>query len=131
MRLFRNKFILILSVIIGELGLVVLTTFVQEYIFRGISYTTSPLPVLIIGGLLTFLAAIGAGILSALPSGKALHMVPIILSLLVVLEMTYLISAGITGDPIWFDILAGFTLIAGICLGYYGWFKFNSKRSLQ
>lgn len=104
--------------IIGEISLIVLTTIAQEVLYDGISYIESPMSDIIFGGLATFVAAILAGMIAGLVGGKRNFWPPLLISFIIMIEMTYLISQGITKDPIWFDCLAGFSLIVGIWLGF-------------
>jgi hypothetical protein len=107
------------GVIIGEIALVLLTAFVQEVLFNGISYTSSQMKDVLIGGTGTFIAAIIAGVIAAWIGGKSNALPAVIISLIITAEMTYLITSDKTNDPIWFDILAGLSLIVGIWIGYF------------
>jgi hypothetical protein len=99
--------------------LIVLTAIAQEVVFDGISFATSGKSTLVLGGMLTFVAAILAGMIARIAGRLYNKNIAIVISILISIEMTYLISAGITGDPIWFDVLAGMSLIVGIWLGYH------------
>ncbi|MFZ1806084.1 MAG: hypothetical protein WAU36_02625 [Cyclobacteriaceae bacterium] len=108
----------VLAIVLGEIALVLLTTVAQEVIYDGISYRSSSLPDIIIGGMLTVLAAVLAGVVASFIGGKENHRPHGFISLLIIMEMTYLISSGLTKDPLWFDILAGLSLVAGVWIGF-------------
>lgn len=108
----------LLAIIIGELVLVLATTFAQEVLFDGIGLT-SPLPELLLGGLATFVAAILAGFAARIIMKEPIKMVAIVISILIATETSYLTIADKTADPVWFDILAGISLIVGVWIGFY------------
>lgn len=112
-----------MAVVLGEVVLVLLTTVAQEVIYDGISYHSSPVPDIIIGGALTMLAAVLAGMTASYVAGKSNHWPHVYLSIIISVEMTYLILSGITKDPLWFDILAGFSLVCGVWIGFLTWQK--------
>lgn len=108
-----------LAALSGEIAVVLFTTIAQEVLFDGIDYYTSPNVELIIGGMATFIAAILAGCVASLVVKNKTHWPHAIISVLIVVEMTYLISAGKTSGPLWFDVIAGLSLIIGIWVGYF------------
>ncbi len=110
---------IILGIVMGEIALVLFTSFAQEVVFDGISYNTSDNTTLIIGGLLTFAAAILAGVVARIVGRTYTRIIPLVISVIIIIEMTYLITSGITNDPVWFDIIAGGSLILGIWVGYH------------
>ncbi|WP_036381763.1 hypothetical protein [Muricauda sp. MAR_2010_75] len=114
----KNIFRIVLAIIGGEIALIIFATIAQEVLFDGISYNSSPISEIALGGLATFIAAILAGIVARLIIRNKINTVPWGITVLVTVEMTYLILTGKTGDPIWFDILAGASLIIGIWLGF-------------
>ena len=122
----NNKFFkTFLAVLVGEIALVLLTTLAQEVLFNGISYSESSQAELIFGGLATFIAAVLAGYIAALIGGLKNSWPHLIISVLIIIEMSYLISNDLTKDPLWFDMLAGFSLILGVWIGL--WFRFALK----
>lgn len=118
---------IIAAVLVGEITLILLTTVAQEVLFDGISYSSSSTLELIIGGLGTFIAAVLAGIMARWVGKAYCRIVPHIISLLILAETTYLISMNRTLDPIWFDGIAGASLILGVWVGYF--YKKLIKRS--
>lgn len=117
---FANVLKILLSIIIGELVLVVATTVAQEVLFDGIGLS-SPLPELLIGGFATFIAAILSGFVARIILKKPVKIVAIVLSIFITIETSYLTITDKTADPVWFDILAGFSLIIGVWLGFYAY----------
>lgn len=110
---------IIAGIVAGEVALVLLTTLAQEVLFDGISYLGSSTITLIAGGALTIVAAIGAGTIARVVGRKEYIVIPSVISVLIIMEMSYLIGAGITTDPVWFDALAGLSLVLGIWFGYF------------
>ena len=110
---------IIIGVILGEVALVLFTAFVQAFLFDGISYTSSDKTTLILGGFLTIVAAVLAGVVARMVGRTYSRIIPSVISLIIIAEMTYLITSGITNDPVWFDVLSGIGLIAGIWIGYH------------
>ena len=114
---FRRIGLILLGVLAGELALILGTTIAQEVIFDGISFYSSDWIDISLGGLLTILAAVGAGYLAGLVGPKNSLGVGIILTIIVLAETIYLQISGITEGPVWFDLLAGLGLVGGIWLG--------------
>jgi len=114
---FFNFLRVILAAIAGEAMLVFRITIVHENIFGGISLTVSPFSHVVLGGAGTFLSAFLAGLAAYLIVGRKNVAPHIIISLLIVVETSWLIMYSNTPDPLWFDLLASFSLIVGIWLG--------------
>lgn len=115
-----NKYLRIgLAILLGEIALIILATVAQEVLFDGISYVKSSKTELLLGGFATFIAAVLSGLVARLVMKNPNYIVPLGISLLITAETTYLITAGKTGDPLFADVLAGLSLIAGIWIGFY------------
>lgn len=108
----------ILAIVLGELSLVVLTTVAQEVVYDGISYTNSPIEDIFFGGFLTVLAAVFAEIVAVYAGGRRNFWPHVFISLIIGIEMTYLITSGLTKDPLWFDVIAGSSLVVVIWIGF-------------
>jgi hypothetical protein len=118
---------IILAAVPGEFALIILTTVAQEVLFNGIDYNTSPKFDLVLGGMATFIAAVLAGLLaSIIVKGNSLtpHW---IISVLILIEMTYLITTGVLTGPLWFEILSGFSLIVGVMAGQVAYKSFRLR----
>jgi hypothetical protein len=112
-----QKWIIILfGVVIGYGLMVLLITSVQEWIFHGVSYNKSSIAVLVIAGLGTFLSAVAGGwVAFRINSGKT-RLSNMIMSVMVVIETTWILLTFKADSPLWFDILAALSLIIGIML---------------
>ncbi|MCB0655984.1 MAG: hypothetical protein KDC57_07610 [Saprospiraceae bacterium] len=108
---------IILAVVVGEAILVVLTTLVQENLFGGISYTNSSRFDLVFGGAGTFLSAVICGAVSYFLVNARTTIPLWIISTLITAESIWLIFFKGTGDPVWFDLLASLSLLAGVWVG--------------
>ena len=107
----------IVAVLGGYAVMGLLITLVQETWLGGVSYTTSTTGVLLVGGFFTFLSAVAAGALAGWIAGHhPLHHAAV-MCLLVALETTWLITSGRTKDPLWFDLIASGSLLAGLMIG--------------
>ena len=110
---------IILASLLGEAALVLLTTVAQEVLFDGIDYYHSSLGDIFFGGLATFIAAVLAGIIASLVVRGKSFVPHIVITVLISLEMTYLMATGIVDGPFWFDVLSGLSLVVGIWVGHY------------
>lgn len=110
---------IILAALGGEVALALFTTVAQEVLFGGIDFYTSSLFDMVFGGLATFMAAILAGSVASMIIKNRNYWPHVLISLLVVAEMSYLISKGRTSGPLWFSIASGLSLILGVWFGYY------------
>lgn len=116
--------LIILAAVIGEIALVLLTTVAQEVLYDGINYYTSSPSDLIFGGLATLMAAVLAGMIaSAIVRGQN-YWPQVIISVIIITEMTYLMASGVLTSPIWFDTMAGLSLLLGIWLGRLFYLKY-------
>lgn len=114
--------------IAGYIIMAGLITLWQSGVFHEtISYHGSSRSVLYIGGLGTVLSAVIAGWVAGRAFNFTSDLPHIIMSVLVVIESTYLTLADKTGDPLWFDILAALSLIIGIFFGFWVGLKLNHK----
>ena len=114
----KKIFFCFLGIVLGEITLILCTTIAQEVIFNGVSYYSTT-PVIIFGGFLTFLAAIIAGYVARLVGKRYAIIIPSIISTLIIMETAFLIFSGVTQGPVWFDVIAGFSLVLGIWIGYH------------
>ncbi len=109
----------LLAVVAGYATMVLLISLVQEGIFGGVTYQETPFPQLLIAGLLTTASAVAGGAVAAGVFGKPYYPPSLAIGGLVVLETTYMILAGQLPGPVWFDMLAGGSLLTGILVGTF------------
>ncbi len=122
---------IVLAIIAGELALILFATIAQEVLFDGIRYNSATNFELLFGGIATFTAAVLSGIVARLISKEYNFIIPLVISLLITAETTYLIAVNFTKDPIWFDIVGSSSLILGVWLGYsYKKFLFKNRPRL-
>jgi len=115
-----------LAVLCGYAVLVLLATLVQEFWLGGVSYRLSNMTTLALAGVFTPLSAVVAGFVTASIARRQLfaHVLPICLAIAV--ETTFLYRTGRVDGPLWFEILAAVSLIAGVLLGVWIWRRLAS-----
>ena len=115
-----------LAVICGYVVLVLLATLVQEFWLGGVSYRNSSNTTLVLAGIFTPLSAVIAGFVTASIARRWLiaHALPVCLAIAV--ETTYLYRTGRVDGPLWFEALAGASLIVGVLLGMWIWRRIAS-----
>lgn len=121
---FNSVLKIFLAVIVGEIVLVLGTILVQEVIFHGIDWYSSNLWELTLAGLGSFAVAAVAGAAAYWVVNRNTETPIGILSLLVIVETFWIIQTGRATGPIWFEVLAATTLIAGFWAGRFllkGW----------
>ena len=91
----------------------------------GVNLETSSNLELILGGGATLLAGVISGIVAALVAGKHIKVPHYVISLLIVVETTYLIMSNKVSGPLWFDIVSALLLIASVWVGYYLFINFK------
>ena len=118
----------LLAAVAGYAVMVLLITLVQEVIFGGVGYYESSLLVLLVAGGGTVLSGTVGGTLATWIAPNHSPISARIMGLLVVVETTYLMSAGILDGPVWFDVMASGTLILGILAGPYVLAQLKGRR---
>lgn len=109
----------LLAVVAGYAMMILLIVLVQEGIFGGVTYQETPLPQLLVAGVLTTASAVAGGAVAARVFGKPFFPPALAMCGLVVLESTYMIGSGRMPGPLWFDIMAASGLLVGILLGAF------------
>ena len=116
----RNTFMVlrtVAGVVFGYWVLAMLITLAFERGLGGVSYSKSSLGVLVLAGFCGFASAVIGGAAAVWISGIRAWVPALIMSVLVVIETTWLLSTGRAEGPVWFDALGALSLIAGIQLG--------------
>lgn len=99
----------------------------QESVFPGTEYSSPLLELLTVGVLTSVLAGTGGAVTAILaPSRPYLHLLP--MAVLISIETIALYVTGRVTGPLWFELLAGASLIAGIVVG--AWVGLHAKRRL-
>ena len=100
----------------------------QEVILAGVSYQRSSHATMAAAAILTPLAAaIGGAVTAAIaPARPFLHLLPMFA--LITLETTYLYTTGRVDGPLWFEAMAGLSLIVGGALGAWLYVMFTRRR---
>jgi hypothetical protein len=117
------------GIVLGYVTLVLASTFVQQTMFGGVSFHQSPASTLVLAGLLTPVAAVLAGLVTAVVAGRApiWHVVPMCLA--VCAETTFLYTTHKADGPLWFEGGAGIALVVGALVGAWAWKYFAIARS--
>ncbi len=109
----------LLAVVAGYVTMALLTAAVQEGMFGGVSYSKTPLPLLLVAGVLTTVCSVAGGAVAAWIFGKPWFPPALAMCGLVVLETTYVtLTDGVEG-PLWFAIMGPGSHLSGILLGAY------------
>jgi hypothetical protein len=118
----------IAAIVAGYVALVVGSTLVQETLLGGVTFQNSSTQVLLIAGILTPLAAVLGGVVTATIAGRApyWHIAPACLE--VALETTYLFTTHKVDGPLWFEGSAGLSLVAGFVIGAWLWTATTRRR---
>ncbi|QNP45553.1 hypothetical protein H9L14_13520 [Sphingomonas sediminicola] len=114
------------GIVIGYLVFVAGAWFVQEAVLGGVGYHDS-LNTIALAGVLTPVAAAAGAIVTVSIAGRHpwLHIMPMFI--LIGVETTYLYTQGRVDGPLWFEVAAGASLIAGGVIGALIW-QVLSKR---
>ncbi len=117
----------IVRVLLGMIGgyavIVIGTTLTFEVLLGGIGYYKSSSLVLGIASIGAFVTGFLGGCAAALIGGRPhFHSAAAVL-LLLIMDTTYVISSGISKDPVWFELIGGGTLMFAALTG--GFFLAN------
>jgi hypothetical protein len=109
------------GVVLGYLTLVLASTFVQQTIFGGVSFQNSSTLTLVLAGLLTPVAAVLAGLATAIIAGRApvWHVIPMCLAICA--ETIFLYTTHKVDGPLWFEGGAATALVVGAIVGAWTW----------
>jgi hypothetical protein len=112
----------LMGVVAGYAVMVFGTTIVQNDLLGGhVSYTHSPTSILLVGAVLTPLAALMGGFITGAIAGRApfAHVVPMCTA--IALETAYFTYVHRGSDPLWFRASAALALILGAFVGAWLW----------
>ena len=110
--------------ILGYALIVIGALMFQEGLFGRVTHDSS-ITAILIGGGLTVVACVVAGYLVAqiAPQAPVAHALPLMIWLSI--ETTLIHLEG--NSPLWFDVLAGGSNVAGVILGVWVWIRRNSS----
>ena len=116
----------IAGVTVGYVVFVAGAWFAQEVVVGGVSYADRE--AVLLAGLFTPPTAVLGGFLTAAIAQirPLLHVIP--MCLLVAVETTYLYAMGRVDGPLWFEAMAGGSLIVAAIIGALGW-RWLSRRA--
>ncbi len=117
------------SLLVGYLVIVVGAILGQDLLFGGVtSYDESPASTLWIAGGLTTLGAVAGGAAMAWISKFHPWVSVSLLGAWLTFERMYLARQGILDNPLWFDAVAGGSVIAGVALGAFLYVSYGQPR---
>lgn len=109
----------IAAIIVGYAIIVIFAILFQDVSFGGLSLAKSPWHHLLIGGSMTVVGALIAGYVMPIIANRQPYIYAWILAIWVLAEGIYLWVAGITTNPLLFDIAASSSLSIGVLVGCY------------
>ncbi len=113
----KRLLVFFLSVIAGYVTMVAALVLVLEVMLGGVSYHNTPVPKLLLAGVLTAGCAVAGGAVAARVFQRPWLPPAIGMAVLATIETTYLIRAGRLPGPMWFDMVALALQISGILVG--------------
>ena len=117
------------SLLVGYLVIVIGAILGQDLLFGGVSsYDESPASTLWIAGGLTTLGAVAGGAAMAWISKFHSWVSVSLLGTWLAFERIYLARQGILDNPLWFDAVAGGSVIAGVALGAFLYVSYGQPR---
>jgi hypothetical protein len=117
----------IAAIVIGYAVMVAGAWLGQESVFPGTEYGSPVLELLTVGIMTSVLAGMGGAVTAILaPSRPYLHLLP--MAVLISIETVSLYITGRVTGPLWFELLAGTSLIAGTVIG--AWVALQLRRRM-
>lgn len=117
----RNKMLRVLrsiaAAIVGYLVIVVGTTLAFEYMLGGIGYYKSSATVLVIASLAALVSGLAGGYVAAWVGGRPYLLNAAAVLVPLILDTTYVITSGVSHDPVWYDLFGAGTLMVAAILG--------------
>lgn len=116
----------LVAIVLGYVTMVACAWFAQEVLFPGVKWGSPAGPLLALGICTASLAGLG-GVVTAVvaPRRPYLHLLP--MTALIMLETGYLYARGIVRGPLWFEGMAGASLVAGIFIAAWLWLALQPR----
>ena len=107
------------AVLAGYAVIVAGTTLAFESILGGIGYYKSSATVLAIASVAAFVVGFCGGIVSAWVGGRPrlLHAAGLLIPLAI--DTTFVVTSGVSSDPLWYDLVGSLTLVVAALAGGY------------
>ena len=107
------------AVVVGYAVIAIGTTLAFEVWLGGIGYHKSSTPVLAVASLAAFLSGFSGGYAAAWLGGRPqlLHAAGVLIPLII--DTTYVVTSGVSSDPLWYDLAGAVTLMGAAVLGGY------------
>ncbi len=109
----------IAAVVAGYAVIVVGTILAFEVLLGGIGYHKSSTRVLAVASVAAFASGFSGGYVAAWLGGRPqlLHAAGVLLPL--ILDTTYVVTSGVSSDPLWYDLVGALTLMVAAVFGGY------------
>jgi hypothetical protein len=108
------------AIFLGYVTMVACAWFAQEGLFPGVKWGSPIGPLLALGFSTASLAGVGGAVTAMLaPRRPYLHLLP--MTALITLETGYLYAKGVVHGPLWFEAMAGASIIAGTFIAAWLW----------
>ena len=116
------------AVLAGYAVIVVGTTLAFETLLGGIGYYKSSRTVLAIASVAAFFVGFCGGFVSAWVGGRPrlLHAAGLLLPLAI--DTTFVVTSGVSSDPLWYDLAGSLTLVVAALLGGYACERIARRR---
>jgi hypothetical protein len=117
------------AVVAGYAVIVAGTILAFEVWLGGIGYYTSSTSVLAVASLAAFASGLAGGYVAAWLGGRPhqLHAAGVLLPLII--DTTYVVTSGVSSDPLWYDLVGAATLMAAAITGGYVRQTVSKKRT--
>jgi hypothetical protein len=118
----------IAAVVAGYAVIVAGTILAFEVWLGGIGYHKSSTQVLAVASVAAFVSGFSGGYVAAWLGGRPqlLHAAGVLLPL--ILDTTYVVTSGVSSDPLWYDLVGALTLMVAAILGGYARRSVSNKR---
>jgi hypothetical protein len=120
----------LVGIIVGYIVIVVGTVLAFEVFLGGIGYYKSTLLVLTIASVAAFITGLAGGFVGAWLGGKPYLLQAGGVLLLLTLDTTFVITSGVSNDPLWFDLIGALTLMTSALMGGFLKDKISKKETI-